>query len=899
MKKTLALAVTATLVLLSAWAQGARVSDIARTKHNLSANSGGVESTETTEICVFCHTPHGANAGSGGPLWNRPLSGQTYTMYSSSSLDAASLAGKSLGTPEGSSKLCLSCHDGTIAIGTVSNEPGQDVGDGTIAMTGTETDGSMPLGTDGYTRRLGTDLTNDHPISINLDLDVAQSDGELREPSNDAKQEILDGGQTLVGVRGADGLASKPKLPLEPTGSGNAGQVQCASCHDPHITETDSSKHLGESIKFLRLNRFQLAEPTGTYSQENDIICLACHDKDGWETSAHALQNVAGETYKTTPAATREFPDGLPVYKAACLNCHDTHTESGAPRLMRAGADTSGKAAVEETCYQCHTTSANAVVNKSETSGSPTNAVPNIETEFGKSVRMPITTDDQRTTGNPAHDIHNADFVEDPANLNGGNNANRHAECTDCHNPHRVMRNVRFNGNADGLGDDTLRTHETGRDETSAGPADGREGNVASGVLRGAWGVDLLNPSFFRTSLGVNWPEQMTAADFEIKSGDPGNSDLSQAELNDNLTREYQLCFKCHSSYSQNDRLSGGRSETDIPLGGHGGATAANTNGLDYYTNVAAEFLSVNATNPPTSGTDQGEVLNTGGGADGNTEAFDSGGNSAGNLCGGGGCEPVASGPGNTNANDTSGFKDSRDIPPGSSPLFDPDINHRSWHPVVFPTGRDRARRGINSGTGPVNFRAPFADNIGAQTMYCSDCHGAEGSWDTTNGGADRSTVQGPHGSNTKFLLKTDSTNPWNPGPPSSAGITRLGSTRNNLGLCGNCHQPEVDNNGSGFYGNHIPDGNMGTEACMNCHIAIPHGWKNKAFLVNMRCVGPEAAGITQTCTSQGSWDNGQTIEPYYVDAYLRISLWAPAGSWYYEACGGDAMKNCASGDGY
>jgi len=60
------------------------------------------------ELCVYCHTPHGATAGA-TPLWNRDLSGATYVPYQSSSLDATGI-----GQPGGTSKLCLSCHDGTM-----------------------------------------------------------------------------------------------------------------------------------------------------------------------------------------------------------------------------------------------------------------------------------------------------------------------------------------------------------------------------------------------------------------------------------------------------------------------------------------------------------------------------------------------------------------------------------------------------------------------------------------------------------------------------------------------------------------------------------------------------------------------------------------------------------------
>ena len=67
------------------------------------------------EVCVFCHTPHGASTnvpGTGtGPLWNRSNSNYTYTMYSSATLSATVSA-----APTGSSAMCMSCHDGVTSI---------------------------------------------------------------------------------------------------------------------------------------------------------------------------------------------------------------------------------------------------------------------------------------------------------------------------------------------------------------------------------------------------------------------------------------------------------------------------------------------------------------------------------------------------------------------------------------------------------------------------------------------------------------------------------------------------------------------------------------------------------------------------------------------------------------
>jgi predicted CXXCH cytochrome family protein len=88
------------------------------------------------------------------------------------------------------SSLCLSCHDGTVALGSLVNDPGD------------LTDTTSNIGT-GITN-LGTDLTNDHPVNFTFGAALIAADGELQAPTN----------AVLFGT-GAD-------------------QLQCASCHDVH-----------------------------------------------------------------------------------------------------------------------------------------------------------------------------------------------------------------------------------------------------------------------------------------------------------------------------------------------------------------------------------------------------------------------------------------------------------------------------------------------------------------------------------------------------------------------------------------------------------------------------------------------------------------------------------------
>ena len=447
--------------------------------HDLGSGSGNTVRADpsptppnvtTDQICVFCHTPH---AGEGEPwLWNRPLEAEeAFTPYDSGSLDYPSLEGLQL--PGDSSRVCLSCHSGQATIGgvlVVDSEilaPGEE-----IQMLGTETDGTMPVGTygeeSGFTRRLGNSLTNDHPISMTYDSALATADGELRTPT-----------ETEV--------------------------IRCGSCHDPH---------LGPSAKYLRYNRLQQAQPAGSgaaFDEGNDIICLKCHFKDkqtagamlGWAESAHANSLVAAETYASAAATVRDFDANVPVWQVACLNCHDTHVVTGSRRLLREGVDeldsstdlTTPKAggsltgATEEVCFQCHTSDGQTILN---TAG---NEVPDIETDFGLAITMPITKADQpinAATEEEVHDIEDSDFYEAPSKLGKGDLDNRHAECTDCHDPHRVIKNQAFNDPDPGT-PDAEGTHD------HSAPHD----NIASGVLRGSLGVEPSNFANIRTTSSV------------------------------------------------------------------------------------------------------------------------------------------------------------------------------------------------------------------------------------------------------------------------------------------------------------------------------------------------------------------------------------------------------------
>src|SRR3990172_564811 len=115
-----------TFLILGLAAEPVAADNIAATRHNLSySGPGAVKSGTVGEICIFCHTPH--HSSPQAPLWNRQLpSGQSYQLYGSSTLNSypqdPQLRSGNM------SLLCLSCHDGTIAIGDFVNPSHEEPG---------------------------------------------------------------------------------------------------------------------------------------------------------------------------------------------------------------------------------------------------------------------------------------------------------------------------------------------------------------------------------------------------------------------------------------------------------------------------------------------------------------------------------------------------------------------------------------------------------------------------------------------------------------------------------------------------------------------------------------------------------------------------------------------------
>jgi len=235
-------------------------SDLALTRHNLTPTGPGpLHETVKAGLCVFCHTPH--NAVATRALWNRDLPGVTYTLYQSSTLQA------SPGQPTGSSRLCLSCHDGVLALGSVH-----------VPTKGSK----FTLGPLTGSSSLGTNLSDDHPISFIYDNTLAAAQGELADPATLPHAVPLDENQEL----------------------------QCTSCHDPHEEVNPD---------FLRVdNHF-------------GALCTTCHTPELWSNSVHATSNAIWQGGGVNPWPAGAFPT---VAENACLNCHRSHAAGHAEWLL-------------------------------------------------------------------------------------------------------------------------------------------------------------------------------------------------------------------------------------------------------------------------------------------------------------------------------------------------------------------------------------------------------------------------------------------------------------------------------------------------------------------------------------------------------------------------------------
>jgi predicted CXXCH cytochrome family protein len=290
------------ILLLAFYCTTAHGESVINTVHNLSVSGpGNIKAVSEKNPCVFCHTPHHSNGEL--PLWNHTMSSvSNYVVYSSARFTNLNIT---VSQPSGSSRLCLSCHDGTVALGNVSS------GAAEITMQGAVS--TMPTGVN----NLGTDLSTDHPISFVYDLDLAARDPQVKSPAS---------------------LPSAVKLD-------QLSRLQCTSCHNSHDNQ---------------FGNFLVMDNTGS------ALCLSCHESSSWPGSAHGLAAVAAPASITTRlAANRSMAKSATVAAKpttmsaiGCENCHLNHKASSASHLLQARA-------LEDNCLNCH----NGVTAKKNVAG--------------------------------------------------------------------------------------------------------------------------------------------------------------------------------------------------------------------------------------------------------------------------------------------------------------------------------------------------------------------------------------------------------------------------------------------------------------------------------------------------------------------------------------------------
>jgi len=281
------------LLFIICFACAARADSVINSVHNLAASGPGtIKSTTENNPCIFCHTVHKVNGES--PLWNHAMSSVTnYIVYSSPRLQSLNLT---VPQPNGSSRLCLSCHDGTVALGSIDSSvtPVQVYQNGVSITT-------MPAGQN----NLGTDLSTDHPVSMDYDS-AAQADTTLQPRA-----------------------AIPPAVKLEQVNG--AYCIQCTSCHNPHDDQ---------------FGNFLVMDNTSS------ALCTACHQPGQWSTSAHAMSQTPAPqaiTSKIPVSSKRRLAKvtGMPISAVGCNNCHMNHKSGARQHLLES-------AVPEQNCLVCH-----------------------------------------------------------------------------------------------------------------------------------------------------------------------------------------------------------------------------------------------------------------------------------------------------------------------------------------------------------------------------------------------------------------------------------------------------------------------------------------------------------------------------------------------------------------
>lgn len=212
-------------------------------------------SIESTQLCIFCHIPHGATAQS--TLWNRrppahmgsfPLYNQTGIVIgapairdtSKYKLDADQGAGDEY--PNGSTKLCLSCHDGATAVGLLSVGPGITMNYDTLGAWAAAAPAQASTILDPAT------FNKTHPVSFVYTAAV---------------RDYING----PGGKSGYVLPTDPDVRLD-----GQNRMQCTTCHDPHR----HTRRGGYTLPFWA-NKDTGFDAANGGNNDYDNTCKQCH----------------------------------------------------------------------------------------------------------------------------------------------------------------------------------------------------------------------------------------------------------------------------------------------------------------------------------------------------------------------------------------------------------------------------------------------------------------------------------------------------------------------------------------------------------------------------------------------------------------------------------------------
>ena len=242
-------------------------------------------------LCNFCHTPHRAIQTS--LLWNHTLpTSAVYTWTDADKTVGGTTLPTNIASWKGSTKLCLSCHDGTVAIGDLnwyqakartgtnklSGGRGVAAGDDQLARTGPH--GKYNIA-DGIA---AGSMNGNHPVAVpypygqtaNTYNTITTGDGVVL-----GTEFVAD--PTTNGIRLYRDSGGSVATAIKTAYVGTDVGIECGSCHDVHN---------GATVKpDVVTNRPRLVRGTiygdgpggetafGPSGADDDYLCVKCHKK--------------------------------------------------------------------------------------------------------------------------------------------------------------------------------------------------------------------------------------------------------------------------------------------------------------------------------------------------------------------------------------------------------------------------------------------------------------------------------------------------------------------------------------------------------------------------------------------------------------------------------------------